>query len=102
MYFDAVVVEFKTFYFYCQPAQNQPKSQFLFHKKYSPRDLCITTLFSTALHCARVLRLSGAFLYLGSFRIFSGTHLGKKYTNVTANIGYHPQFNALVSFEDYM
>ena len=45
--------------------------------------------------------MSGAFLYLGSFRIFSGTHLGKKYTNATANIGYHPQFNALVSFEDY-
>ena len=45
--------------------------------------------------------MSGAFLYLGSFRIFSGTHLGKKYTNAIANIGYHPQFNALVSFEDY-
>ena len=23
---------------YCQPAQNQPKSQFLFHKNYSPRN----------------------------------------------------------------
>ena len=33
----------------CQPAQNQPKSQFQFHKNCSPRDLCIMTLFSTAL-----------------------------------------------------
>ena len=32
---------------YCQPAQNQPKSQFLFHKSCSPRDLCIMTLAGT-------------------------------------------------------
>ena len=32
------------FFQYCQPAQNQPKSQFLFHKNYSPRDLCVMTL----------------------------------------------------------
>ena len=29
---------------YCQPAQNQPKSQFLFHEICSPRDLCIMTV----------------------------------------------------------
>ena len=29
---------------YCQPAQNQPKSQILFHKNGSPRDLYIMTL----------------------------------------------------------
>ena len=32
------------FFQYCQPAQKQPKSQFLFHKNCSPRDLCILTL----------------------------------------------------------
>ena len=32
------------FFQYCQPAQNQPKSQFLFHKFCSPREFCITTL----------------------------------------------------------
>ena len=31
---------------YCQLAQNQPKSQYLFHKICSPRDLCIITLCS--------------------------------------------------------
>ena len=36
------------FFQYCQPAQNQPKSQFLFHKKCSPRDLCIMTLGTKA------------------------------------------------------
>ena len=29
---------------YCLPAQNQPKSQFLFQKNCSPRELCIMTL----------------------------------------------------------
>ena len=29
---------------YCQPAQNQSKSQLLFHKNCSPRDLCVMTL----------------------------------------------------------
>jgi hypothetical protein len=29
---------------YCQLAQNQPKSQFLFHINWWPRDLCIMTL----------------------------------------------------------
>ena len=30
----------------CQPAQNQPKSQFLFHKNCSLRDLCLMTLLT--------------------------------------------------------
>ena len=29
---------------YCQPTQNQLKSQFLFHKNYSLHDVCIMTL----------------------------------------------------------
>ena len=29
---------------YCQPTQNQPKSQFIFHRNYSPHDLCLMTL----------------------------------------------------------
>jgi len=33
-----------SFFQYCQPTQNQPKSQFLFHKNFSPHDLCIMTL----------------------------------------------------------
>jgi len=37
------------FFQYCQPAQIQPKSQFLFHKNCSPRDLCIMTLITVAL-----------------------------------------------------
>ena len=41
---------------------------------------------SEIFHCAQVLHLSGAFPYLGSFRIFSGTHLGKKGTNRTHKI----------------
>ena len=32
------------FFQHCQPAQNQPKSQFLFHENWSLRDLCIMTL----------------------------------------------------------
>jgi hypothetical protein len=32
------------FFQYSQPTQNQPKSQFLFHKNCSPRELCIMTL----------------------------------------------------------
>ena len=28
---------------YCQPVQNQPKSQILFHKNVSPRDLTIVS-----------------------------------------------------------
>ena len=32
-----------------QPAQNQPKSQFLFHENLPPRDLPIMTLNTTAL-----------------------------------------------------
>ena len=32
---------------YCQPAQNQSKSQFLFHKNCSTRDLFIVTLLRT-------------------------------------------------------
>ena len=32
------------FFVCCQPAQNQPKSQFMFHKKCLLRDLCIMTL----------------------------------------------------------
>ena len=32
------------FFQYCQPAQNQPKSQLQFHKNCSPHDLCIITL----------------------------------------------------------
>ena len=32
------------FFQYCQPAHKQPKSQFLFHKNCSPRNLCIMTL----------------------------------------------------------
>ena len=38
------------FFQYCQPAQNQPKSQILFHENGSQRDLCfwyIMTLLST-------------------------------------------------------
>ena len=35
---------------YCQLAQNQPKSQFLFHKNCSPCDLCIMILCITN-HC---------------------------------------------------
>ena len=31
-------------FYYCQPAQNQPKSHILFHKNCSPRDLYIMTL----------------------------------------------------------
>ena len=31
------------FFQYCQLAQSQPKSQFLFHKNCSPRDLCKIT-----------------------------------------------------------
>ena len=37
------------FFQYCQLAQIQPKSQFLFHKNCSPRDLCIMTLYRTSL-----------------------------------------------------
>ena len=33
------------FFQYCQPTQNQPKSQFLFHKSCSLRNLCIMILF---------------------------------------------------------
>ena len=32
------------FFQHCQSAQTQPKSQILFHKNSSPRDLCIMTL----------------------------------------------------------
>ena len=35
------------FFQYCQPAQNQPKSQFLFHKNCSPDDLCFFFWFVT-------------------------------------------------------
>ena len=35
------------FFQYCQPAQSQPKSQFLFHENFSRRDLCITTVVTT-------------------------------------------------------
>ena len=34
------------FFQYCQLAQNQSKSQFLFHKNCSPHDLCIMTLIA--------------------------------------------------------
>ena len=34
---------------YCQPAQNQPESQILYHKNGSHRDLCVMTLL---LHAA--------------------------------------------------
>ena len=33
---------------YGQPAQNQPKFQFLFHKNCSLRNLCVMTLISTS------------------------------------------------------
>ena len=33
------------FFQYCQIAQNQPKSQFMFDKNWSPRDLCIMILY---------------------------------------------------------
>ena len=36
-------------FLYCQPAQNQPKSQSLFHKNCSSRNLCIMTLADAAL-----------------------------------------------------
>ena len=32
------------FFQYCQPTQNHPKSQILFHKNCSPHNLCIMTL----------------------------------------------------------
>ena len=32
------------FFQYCHPAENQPKSHFLFHKNISPRDFYIMTL----------------------------------------------------------
>ena len=35
---------------YCQPAQNQPKYQIMFHKKYPPRDLCKMTLRLAFVH----------------------------------------------------
>ena len=37
----------KLFFQYCKPVQNQAKSQFLFHKNFSPRDLSIMTLIAT-------------------------------------------------------
>ena len=40
---------FHPFCQYCQSAQNQPKSQFLFHRNCSPHDLCIMTLAVTLL-----------------------------------------------------
>ena len=40
----------RLFFLYCQPAQIQPKSQFLFHKNCSPRDLCIKTLRSRGIY----------------------------------------------------
>ena len=39
-----LIINPNLFFRYCQPAQNQPKSQFLFHKNCSPRDICIMTL----------------------------------------------------------
>ena len=39
-----LIIAPKFFFQYCQPAQIQPKSQFLFHKNCSSRDLCIMTL----------------------------------------------------------
>ena len=36
----------KFFFQYCQPAQNQPESQFLVHDNCSPYDLCIMTLLT--------------------------------------------------------
>ena len=40
-----VVYNWPKFFFYdCQPAQNQPKSQFLFHKNCSLHDFFIMTL----------------------------------------------------------
>ena len=39
-----LIISPKTFFQYCQPAQNQPKSQFLFNWNYSTHDLCIMAL----------------------------------------------------------
>ena len=38
------------FFQYCQPAQNQPESQLLFHKNCSLHDLCIMTLHGAQVH----------------------------------------------------
>ena len=42
------------FFQYCQPAQNQPKSQFLFNKNCSPWDLCIMTLLCNFFNAQKI------------------------------------------------
>ena len=39
-----LIIGTNSFFQYCQLAQNQPKSQFLFNKNCSPHDVCIMTL----------------------------------------------------------
>ena len=40
----------KFFFQYFQPAKNQPKSHFLFHKNVSLRDFYIMTLLKSTIH----------------------------------------------------
>ena len=53
------------FFQYCQPAQNQPKSHFLFYKNVSLGDFYIMTLIGTMssdsppLNCFRITDLMG-------------------------------------------
>ena len=41
---------------YCKPAQNQPKSQFIFHKNCSLRNLCLMTLHTNINMLSKTLK----------------------------------------------
>ena len=59
------------FFLYCQPAKNQLKSQFLFIKNISPRDLCkMTSLWNLTMHIM-ILSLCTAWnFWLDNFHIW--------------------------------
>ena len=47
-----------SFFQYCQPAQNQPKSHILFHKNVSLRGFYILTLLSRLIPCLEFMELA--------------------------------------------
>ena len=71
------------FFLYCQLAQKQPKSQFLFQKNCSPRDLCIITLvtyirmYSSNFHHLQQKPHFRAGGTRGARRLIAPTYLGR-------------------------